>query len=231
MPSKPPLIADRYSSLVSPENRQQLAVIRERATSFASQRSTASNTSEFLEAHIQCVETQITYLEKSRIFLRESLESRAIEHSTWNEVMGGADSDRREIEDEYVILKRQKKIIREDLEDGLIKDTTFEDAYISVLTDKVMLTSTKVQKIRSQEKEKFDQSNFKKEVLKYYDAIRDDGDIYCPLTGAWHPEDLVKTAHIVPKSLESEELSYLFGVGDLMLREPRNGKSTVSKYE
>ena len=34
----------------------------------------------------------------------------------------------------------------------------------------------------------------------------------------------MKTAHIVPKSLESNELSYIFGAGDVMLSDANNGQ-------
>lgn len=33
----------------------------------------------------------------------------------------------------------------------------------------------------------------------------------------------MKAAHLVPKSLQSDELSYLFGVGEIDLNDPRNG--------
>lgn len=37
----------------------------------------------------------------------------------------------------------------------------------------------------------------------------------------------MKAAHIVPKSLQSEELSYLFGAGEVELSDPRNGAPTL----
>lgn len=40
----------------------------------------------------------------------------------------------------------------------------------------------------------------------------------------------MKATHIVPKSLESEELSYLFGAGEMNLSEPRNGMLFVSSF-
>lgn len=71
-----------------------------------------------------------------------------------------------------------------------------------------------------QKSKKFDQSEFKK-VLKYYKASKtdestDDGDqlAYCHLTG-WHPTFYVMATHLVPESLQSEEVSYLFGWGKL----------------
>jgi hypothetical protein len=37
-------------------------------------------------------------------------------------------------------------------------------------------------------------------------------------------QNVFKCAHIVPKSLECEELAYLFGVRETILSESRNGK-------
>jgi hypothetical protein len=36
---------------------------------------------------------------------------------------------------------------------------------------------------------------------------------WCHILADWLPADSVKAAHLVPKLLESEELSYFFGVG------------------
>ena len=71
-------------------------------------------------------------------------------------------------------------------------------------------------------KRPFNQSQFRKEVDKYYGAAEIDGG-YCPLTGRWPSRD-VNAAHLVPKSMASDELCDLFGVGELVLSNPRNGK-------
>jgi hypothetical protein len=40
----------------------------------------------------------------------------------------------------------------------------------------------------------------------------------------WWDSKSVKAAHLVLKSLLGDELSYLFGVGEVILSNPRNGK-------
>ncbi|EHK99701.1 hypothetical protein M7I_4378 [Glarea lozoyensis 74030] len=74
-------------------------------------------------------------------------------------------------------------------------------------------------------KSKFDQHSYAKGVLEFYGASRktsdDELEKYCHITG-WQAPSTVECAHIVPKYLESEELSYLYGVRETMLSEPRN---------
>jgi hypothetical protein len=71
-----------------------------------------------------------------------------------------------------------------------------------------------------------DQRASSKAVLSFYGAIRHRNtgfvEKYCHLTG-WLPEKQVKCAHLVPKSLESDELAYIFGVRETVLSEPRDG--------
>lgn len=51
----------------------------------------------------------------------------------------------------------------------------------------------------NQQKSKFDQSGFKRDVMEYYETTHGP---YCHLTG-WHYFKAVKAAHPVPKSLTS----------------------------
>ncbi|KAL9106771.1 MAG: hypothetical protein Q9187_008520 [Circinaria calcarea] len=121
-----------------------------------------------------------------------------------------------------VVLKRQKKIVKEDLEDEKPSHSKPEDAYACVIASKGMAPFGKQKKYKS------NQSWFKSNAVQYYNAskvVDADEDpqtlLYCHLSG-WHPEKYVTAAHIVPKSLQSEESSYLFGVGEAVLSDPRN---------
>ena len=108
-----------------------------------------------------------------------------------------------------------------------------EDAYGEILMNRVMAATAKPGKKR------YNQSAFKKRVIAFCGAERDsenDGDIgsiWCHLTG-WQTLEDVKAAHIVPKSLESSELSYLFGANEVMLSDGNNGitvKTTLGMQE
>lgn len=71
---------------------------------------------------------------------------------------------------------------------------------------------------------------FQKAVKTYYDVIGYNEDfvlpermVYCMVTRNWWLSNQAKAVHIVPKLLQSEQLSYLFGVDDVELSDPRNG--------
>jgi hypothetical protein len=102
-----------------------------------------------------------------------------------------------------------------------------EDAYASLMMNKLMSASAK------QKKSNHDQAKFRKDCLEYYQALEENeaGDkiAYCHLTG-WDITDNIKAAHLVPKSLHSEEASYLFGVGHVELSDARNCKSFCHSY-
>lgn len=69
----------------------------------------------------------------------------------------------------------------------------------------------------------FNTSTFKKHVLERYNALLED-DAWCHVLGEWFPKKNVKVARLVPKSFESSELSYLFGVGEMPEMDPKNGE-------
>ena len=92
-------------------------------------------------------------------------------------------------------------------------------------------------------KRKFDQVKFRAAAIAFYSAGRrylGPGEYqkdtekytqaYCHLSG-WADAKTVKAAHIVPKSLESPELSYIFGVGDAVLSDPRNALTLYRTIE
>ena len=123
---------------------------------------------------------------------------------------------------EIVILKRQKKLIKNDLEENIPLHARLEDAYANIIVNKLTAASAK------HKRKSCSRAIFKRDMIFFYGAERDslnDGEIdlvWCHLTG-WQAFSSVKTAHTVPKSLESNELSYLFGAGEVMLSDANNG--------
>jgi hypothetical protein len=89
-------------------------------------------------------------------------------------------------------------------------------AYASIIMSKIMAATSEVKKGNK----KCNQSAYADGVLSFYGASnKTDGLKYCHLTG-WQGERSVKCAHLVPKSLESNDLAYLFGVRKIVLSEP-----------
>ena len=150
---------------------------------------------------------------------------------------------------EFQKLQDQKSMIVQDVEDEKPYYKTMGEAYTAIIVSKVSAAtanaqkekeddsedldslSVKEKKKKQKERKKFNQSKFRKDVQAFYDVRKvhhnDDGDdyveVWCFVTG-WREESEVTAAHIVPKSLKSQDLNYLFGVeDDKMLKDPRNG--------
>lgn len=47
----------------------------------------------------------------------------------------------------------------------------------------------------------------------------------------WWPKEAVKAAHLVPKLITGDELAFLFGVKELVLKDARNGISLHKNVE
>jgi hypothetical protein len=134
------------------------------------------------------------------------------------------------IESELVVLKRQKKTIQDDLDESIPKRQTIQDAYASVLCHKVMSASGK------QKGRKFDQERFRKDVGEYYETLRCEGGEKAEAQMV--PSSLVMVPCEIRESRPSgaeescrEELSYLFGVGEAILSDPRNSKWSYLRYD
>lgn len=216
-----PVIPERYATLIPADRRNELENMKRRTVSAASDVSQASSTSEFVDRKIVDVIAGLQYVEYLKRCLTEAFKDGHLAKSQYTEAMNDCLENNRPREQELVVLKRQKKIVEEDLSEEAPSYAKLEDAYVSLLTNKVMSASAK------QKKRKFEQSKFKAAVFDYYNASKTTETnqklAYCHLTG-WHPDGVVKAAHIVPKSLNSEEVSYLFGVGQAVLSDPKNGK-------
>ena len=218
-----PPIPERYSSLLAVPHQQVLIEVKKRKASTASQVSLASKTSDFIEHKIADVNAGLEYVQRLRAGLLDAWKSGLIPEAQYKEAIADVEANNRPREQEIVVLKRQKKIVTEDLEDQAPSYVKLEDAYASVITNRVMSAVAK------RKKNSFNQSKFKADVFAFYQATKMVGEpehqdklSYCHLTG-WYLDQDVKAAHIVPKSLQSEEVSYLFGVGEAMLSDPRNG--------
>lgn len=186
--------------------------------------SNASSAADFVVFKIEDVGLSIEYGEEMRKGLEEAYQDGSLSQLQYKDAIEDVEQFNKPNAREIVVLKRHKKLIRDDLEEILPSNVRLEDAYGKVIMNKVMAASSK------KKKKKYNRSTFKKAVIAFYGAKCDslhDGEIdslWCHLT-VWQPLRDVKAAHVVPKSLESNELSYLFGAGEVLLSEPNNGMS------
>ncbi|KAI9789413.1 MAG: hypothetical protein M1816_006073 [Peltula sp. TS41687] len=227
---QPPDIPRRYSSLMPGRIQERLEVIQKRKTSAMSALSACSDVSDFLGQKIEELKQGVEYHSEYLQGLAEALRSGQITHDEFHPINLSTLKKRRKVTEELVAAKRQRKFIEEDLqEEGGLQGQVenLQNAYIETMTARVKSATA------AQSKSHFDQDRFRKDVEKHYDAVRYQGgqkEAWCCLTG-WTESSDTKAAHIVPKSLQSQELSYLFGVGEAVLSDARNGLILHKKIE
>ena len=171
------------------------------------------------------VELNIEYTARYRAVLRQAYQEEKLTRDDWKRLREQLSSDDQSSKGEFVTLKRQRKLLEEDIMEADIHKTV-ESAYAKAMLNRIKLPKQISAKERNCKKHI--QEKFRHGLEEYYEVGRTDGNcksIYCVATGNWYEPEFMKAAHIVPKSLESEELSYLFG-GEVKLSDPRNGNST-----
>jgi hypothetical protein len=218
MPVKRYPIPERFSSVVSPQALKKIDDIKARKVSGASIKTVDSDISEILEAKIQGLEADLAITTTYRQGLIQAFEHKRLAEDELQEENKEIDDAELDRKGELVVLRQQKKILTEDLQEHP-KRADIEQAYVDLMVSKVLLSTAK------QSKRNFDQSGFKKAVLAYYGIGKKeiDGKMgHCAVLG-WLASDQIKAAHIVPKALEGSSLSYLYGVGEAVLSDPRNG--------
>jgi hypothetical protein len=248
-----PIIPERLSTLLPAAWQQCLDEIKARRVSGSSNLTTASD---FLEEQIRTLSSDLDYVRAYRTGLRK--ESDRIPKRDLDEEVHEIEEVEDDRQESLAVFKRQRKIIEEDLAEEAAKilppePTTPEktpakapqyttpekpdqpvprevikQAFANSIVERVMTASSR------QKKSKFDQASFRRSVEEFYGAVKygEKGEklaVHCAVTG-WQEPSLVKAAHIVPKSLKSDELAYLFGVGEIMLKDPRNGKLSLSPF-
>ncbi|KAL8970836.1 MAG: hypothetical protein Q9183_001335 [Haloplaca sp. 2 TL-2023] len=219
--SSPPLSSfEQYLSV--PKKRSLEDITARRTFSSSSALSTAS-IDNFFDAKVNDKKLELEYHKLMVSGLQEAFRDGHLSKDMLDKALKISASEETSSEEEFLWLKRSHKFVKEDLHEFAPHYSSLEDAYTTMVVNKVMAATAK------QKKRKFDQASFKRDVLDYYQAGRhvavDDtnayDEAYCLLTG-WQNSKSVKAAHIVPKSLRGDEVSYCFGVGDATLRNPRN---------
>ncbi|MCJ1464996.1 hypothetical protein MMC07_003611 [Pseudocyphellaria aurata] len=215
-------IRRKYASLLSPTSQNVLADYKVRKSSANSLLSNASDASEFLEHKIKTVELEMDIADFYKKSLTQAYQQDNIEEGELTEALDEVNQEHSGKKREWIALKRQKVLIEEDIEEGPY--ATLEKAYAAAMKHRVKIP-TQLSKAE-QNLKKHTQAKFKGELERYYAAARtNDGDksVFCAVTKAWWDAKLIKAAHLVPKSLQSEELAYMFGADSMDLSDPRNG--------
>ncbi|KAL4779098.1 hypothetical protein BJX76DRAFT_365523 [Aspergillus varians] len=233
-------IPKRISSLMPEERLHSLNSQKHRSVSAASrlsQMSVSSNVSDFLDTKVAAIKAEIDWIRCFRDGLDEVKAEQLISDSQFSaEIQPFLDSFR-DVSQKLKVLKRQQKLIEDDLEEELeIKKqrTTepdnglLERAYASTMVARVMAASSNQKNARA-----LNQSQFRKDVAGYYSANDPNGEkrTWCHVLGLLLPSAEVKAAHLVPKGLSGDEISFLFGAGEVVLSDCRNGITLAANVE
>lgn len=230
----PPLVVpERHSSLMSPGHQNAIlhrtTISYSRRVSAASTISATSSISQFVDQKAKVLEADLELLKAYRDGLSDLKTTKKIDIGEYDKTFREVENRKRQLDKENLVLKRQRKILEEDIDDEISAnigashgelDKIMEIAYSSLVTDKVMAASN-----LSTQGPKHNQSKYRQAVIKYLSAKPHEGLVWCHILGRHIPSRLTIAAHIVPKSLESEQLSYLFGASDLRVSmDRRNGE-------
>lgn len=233
-------LPQKYAPLMPAAPRENLQTKYFRvvsAKSAVSNLSMESRVSEFLESKVELLQAEVDYLHDYQHGLRLAVASEKLALGSYREEMERLDNTYLPVLDELKTIKKQRKTLEGDMEDDLElpidpdDDTKrskldpepnvdfMERAYASTMVARIMSATA------NQKQRRFDQSKFKKDVAAYLHAHDpDDPDtLWCHLTG-WKYQGVVKAARLVPKALKGDELAHLFGVDEIVLSNPKNGK-------
>lgn len=218
-------------SFLSSETCRDLESLKARIEARLLQQSTASTASDFIKLKIKENKAKIAYI---GTFFRGLLDLREASGPDLNPLkemsttISAAYEERSVVQNELDALHEQKRTLVEDLEEEMLHHETTQEAYASVIYDKLRL-SDKYLKPST-----FDRNIFKNEAIGFLRAqkVNENGteQRYCHITGRWWPSKLISVSRVVPKALGPVEVAYLFGVKKVLTADKRNGKLISSFF-
>ncbi|CAG8296522.1 unnamed protein product [Penicillium nalgiovense] len=204
---------------MAPARQSALKTSRQRSVSAMSQlseRSVQSTTSDFLDAKLSELESDLDYIRCVRDGLNEAKQAEIISHEEFQRRIYPFLQAFRASSQTILVAKRQRRLIIEDVDEnvdtkhkpieGPVDQGLLERAYRDVMIPCVLSASAK------QKSTKFNQSEFKENVHNYYGVNERcaPGYSWCHVFHQVLPEKYVKAAYLVPKSMTAKEISHLF---------------------
>ena len=176
---------------------------------------------EFVASRVQALETELKYRINIRRRLTIAREHHKISYEDYKQAIKSASGHLQRVE--VCVMKRRGNTFARDLDNILHLHSDIKSAYAFLLVKEMQMTLLKQKNLRNS-----DRHTFQTDVAKWYHARRPilaskiyEG--YCHITGAWLRIDKIKAVHIVPKSLQGDEIDYMFGYGTTDLSDPSNG--------
>jgi hypothetical protein len=235
MDEKPPFpIPERISSLMPLARQEALTAYQRRSVSTASklsqisQTSVESTASDFLATKVAQLEDESHYIAEIKAGLDEANASMALENTEYRHQIEPLMNRFRSTTSTLRVIKRQRNMLEEDLNDTVAAEKRrrrhdppdeglLERAYRDTIIARVMRADGKQRALD------FNQKKFKDQVNEYYNVSTVPNKTFCHVLGLYVNKKDVKAAHIVPKSMDREELGHLFGDQDAVVTLPQNG--------
>ncbi|EPS31126.1 hypothetical protein PDE_06081 [Penicillium oxalicum 114-2] len=241
---KIPDIPKRTPLALTPSNLRKLQQARDRCVSASSQMSVKttdsleSNASDFLEAKIEQLTEFKNYFELVKRGILKGNDQQPLSNEELQSHMEPVVTKLATTTATLQVLKSQKRHLAHDLEGetaafrrqktGGEPQGLLERAYVQAIIDRVMCATAK------QGATPFKAKRFKENVNEVY-GITDQRTSrkfnWCHVLGIWRDAEMIKAAHIVPKSLNIGDLGHIFGDPKDVISDPLNAISLHKNIE
>jgi hypothetical protein len=224
----------RVSSKIQnmPAYKAEAENLKRRKISNSSRFSSSASVSEFITIKVDNANADLAHLAALYDIAENALQKQTLNKDDYHDLVKNIDSKRETVESEIHVVKKQRKFVQDDLEDlvaGNVLDDLerTHDQYARIIVKCVEGAS---QNFRSPEIKGKTFRNLVCARLMARKVIGKDKSghrirmVWCHVLGDWFDPDDVATAHLVPKSLAGEEISYAFGVENLSMMDPALGK-------
>lgn len=188
---------------------------------------TTSSISNYINLKVENIQHDIKCYTQLKQTIFETLYTKQVTEKQYLDKLQNLENTLKNFKKERSFLDKQRRLLEEDLAEQMPLCPDIDEAYKNIIRSKIIVTPYK-------QPRRFNNSTFFGAVTRFYDSrrrIRHGNSVkeeyFCALFG-WLHQRAMPTPYLVPKSLNSEELLYLFGVGDdSMFSDPRIGKSRV----
>ncbi|KAI4134399.1 MAG: hypothetical protein LQ347_001557 [Umbilicaria vellea] len=210
-----PVIPERTSSLLPPKQRSQIAVLKKSNADLkrkVSELSTSSQNSqsEFLDAKVDEINNEDAQLQLLQSGLRESFQDGKLPEADFKSLYNSSFRKRAKLAVEDVTIRRQRQRILDSLagSDGDL-EPDMALAYAAIVTQQFVQT-TKNHGLKRTGQQQIEWGN---QLRVWYDAVNPDDkkSYWCPISKSYGNRHYRCNAHIVPFSLGTENIEYLFG--------------------
>jgi hypothetical protein len=196
-----PLIVDRIEVYMSLEQRSKLSNIKHIIADNSDQSTIANVAEKWLQLKFDSLRLQVEKLQQ---------------YQATYEMLSSQDNSKLQI----IRIKRRKRIVLDDLKETRRLHESYNEAFEAIESMTIMHSGIP---------DRYEQREFRDVVMDYYDASSfgsatySSAQNYCSVTG-WAPAFVVKCVDLVSRRLPLGAVGYLFGVQEISLFDPRNGK-------